>query len=179
MTTPLEWTHQTSAVTERGISETRQATQDELTELARTLDILSCDSLAVSYEIKPLSGGRYRFSGKLGARVTQACVVTLEPVPEELSEQFEIELVTASEAEPEDQAGAADGDLEILSAPDVEVIEDGRIEAGSIIFQLVSAALDPYPRKEGAEFDWVDPKIAADPTVVSPFAALAKLKSKT
>ncbi|MFA5950346.1 MAG: DUF177 domain-containing protein [Hyphomicrobium sp.] len=179
MTTPLEWTHQTSAVTERGVQEMRHATQDELTELARTLDILSCDSLAVSYEIKPLSGGRFRFSGELEARVTQACVVTLEPVPEKLSERFEIELVPAPEAEPEDHRGAADGDLEILSAPDFEVIEDGRIEAGVIIFQLVSAALEPYPRKKGAEFDWVDPKIAADPTVVSPFAALAKLKPKT
>ena len=92
-----------------------------------------------------------------------------------LSERFSVELFPASEAaetkdDPEEQ--------EVLSTPDIEPYEDGRIDVGAIVYEHLSAALDPYPRKEGVEFDWVDPKIAADPTAVSPFAALAKLKPK-
>ncbi len=47
----------------------------------------------------------------------------------------------------------------------------------AFVFGLLSAALPPYPRKPGAEFDWVDPK-AADPSQASPFAELAKLKPR-
>ena len=54
--------------------------------------------------------------------------------------------------------------------------------AGSMLAQLAAeifaSAINPYPRKHGAEFDWRDPKAAASEAESRPFAALAKLKGK-
>jgi uncharacterized metal-binding protein YceD (DUF177 family) len=162
-------------VGERGLARTRKATDEERIELARELDIPSCESLSVAYEVKPRGNGRYTFTGTLEAEVTQACVVTLDPVPARLSETFAIELAPAGTLEDET---ALSGEREVLSIPDVEPIEDDRIELGAMVYGVLSAALPPYPRKEGVEFDWVDPRIEADPEVASPFAALAKLKPR-
>ncbi|MCC7250805.1 DUF177 domain-containing protein [Hyphomicrobium sp.] len=176
MTALRDWTHFVADIGERGLSRTRTATDEERIELARELDILSCESLSVAYRIEPRGAGRYTFSGTLEAEVTQACVVTLDPVPARLSEAFAIELGPADSLEDEQPAS---GEREVLSIPDIEPIEDGRIEVGTMVFGILSAALPPYPRASGATFDWVDPKIAADPGGASPFAALAKLKPQS
>lgn len=178
MTALRDWTHLVTDIPDRGLARTRKATDEERVELARELDILSCESLAVTYEIKPRGAERYIFSGTLEADVTQGCVVTLDPVPARLSEAFEIELGPPAALAPEGGASAAD-ELEVSSVPDVEPIEDGRIDVGTMIFGVLSAALPLYPRKSGVEFDWVDPKTEADPEVASPFAALAKLKPQS
>ena len=175
MTKVLDWVHPTGEIGRRRFNETHEVGAEDRQELARMLDILSCDALRVSYTLEPLKKERFRLSGTIDARVTQACVVTLEPVPSTISETFSVELYPASEpkkaeGEPEEQ--------EVLSTPDIEPYEGSSIDVGTIVYELLSAALEPYPRKEGAEFEWVDPKIAADPTAVSPFAALAKFKPK-
>lgn len=170
MTALRDWSHLVSDVGEPGITRTRSATPEELVELARELDILSCESLTVSYRIAPERAGRFSFTGTLEAEVTQSCVVTLEPVSARLSEPFAVILGPPDALD--DEPGTA-GDREVSSVPDVEPIEGGRIEAGAVIFGVLSAALDPYPRKEGAAFDWKDPKSQADS---GPFSALSKLK---
>lgn len=175
MTALRDWHHATAEIGDKRLSCTREATAEELIELARELDIRSCDSLRVSYAIEPAGAGRYTFAGTLEASVVQACVISLEPVPEHISEAFSIELGPPGSFD--ESAGDA-GDREILSMPDVEPIEGGEIDVGRIVFGIVSAALDPYPRSPGAEFDWVDPKVEADPDGASPFAALARLKPK-
>ncbi len=175
MTALRDWTHETGEIGDRTLNRTRQATPEECIELARELDILTCESVSVNYTIKPQGKDRYRFSGTLEASASQACVVTLEPVPERISETFSIDL---GPPEALDDEAPTTGDREILSMPDVEPIEDGRIDVGTLVFGMISAALNPYPRRPDAEFDWVDPKIKAEPEAANPFAALAKLKPK-
>ncbi len=175
MTALSDWTHLVTDIPERGLKATRTATAEERTELARTLDIPSVERVEVAYEIKPLGGGRLRFAGTLDAEVTQACVVTLDPVPVRLSEAFAIELSPGEELASE---APVSGDREVSSVPDIEPIEDGRIDAGAMLFGVLSAALPPYPRKDGVAFDWVDPRIEADPDGRRPFAALGKLKPR-
>lgn len=176
MTALRDWMHLETDMGERGLRATRTATDEERVELARELDIPSCESLRVDYEIKPLGGGRYTFTGTLEADMTQACVVTLDPVPAHVLDTFAVELGPVEALE---DAPPESGDREVSSVADVEPIENGRIEVGAIVFGIVSAALPPYPRKAGAEFDWIDPKNAADPEAANPFAALAKLKPKS
>jgi len=172
MTALQDWTLLVTDIGEHGVSRTRDATAEERLELARELDIPSCESLSARYDVKPLGSGRYRFAGTLAAEVTQPCVVTLEPVPARISEEFSIELAPPELVE----EPTPSGEREVSTVADVEPIEDGRIEVGTLIFAILSSALPPYPRKEGAAFDWVDPKIAADSDSESPFAGLAKLK---
>jgi uncharacterized metal-binding protein YceD (DUF177 family) len=176
MTALCDWTHLVTDIPERGLSRSRTATEEERIELARELDITSGESLSVTYELKPRrAAGHFTLTGTLEADVTQACVVTLDPVPARLSEAFTVDL-GPPEALDEEVPGTDDGERIVSSVPDIEPIEDGRIDVGAIVFGILSAALPQYPRKPGVEFDWVDPKADAD--TASPFAALAKLKPK-
>lgn len=177
---PFGWTHDVTEVGERGLARTREASAAEREELCRELDLVSCDSLSVEYRITSLAGGRYRMTGVLRAALTQACVVTLEPLPETLAEPFDIELRPAGDDMDEpDDTGSEGDEHAILSQPDIEPIENGRIELGRIAYEIVASALDPYPRKQGVEFDWTDPKATGGSDVEKPFAALAKLKKST
>lgn len=171
MTSPLDWTHVTAAINAPH-SEERHATSAEREALAKALELLSCSELVARYAVKPLGEGRFLLEGELDADVTQACIVSLEPIPAHLHDSFSVEFRPAGDVPADDDAG----EREILNGSDIEPIDDGRIEAGRIIFEHLSAVLDPYPRKPDAEFDWRDPKAEADAKAGGAFAALAKLK---
>ncbi len=57
------------------------------------------------------------------------------------------------------------------------MLDGDRIDVGRIVYETLSAGLDPYPRKEGAEFDWADPKTGVADSA-NPFAVLKKLKGE-
>ena len=65
-----------------------------------------------------------------------------------------------------------------LGNDDVEPLEHGRVPVGRIVFETLSAALDPYPRKEGAEFEWRDKKDGGQDQAPRPFDILSRLKDK-
>ncbi len=173
MSAPLAWSHRVSEIPEAGLSNTRIAAADERAELARALDVLACEEVKADYLIRALGEGCYRMTGKVRARVTQKCVVTLEPVPERIEEDIEVEF------RPTASLPATDGtEVEVLSAADIEPLEHGLIDVGRVVFDTLSAGLDPYPRQEGARFDWEDPAGGAQAGASGPFAALKKLKDE-
>ena len=56
------------------------------------------------------------------------------------------------------------------------VIKDGQIDIGQIAYEILASSLEPYPRKEGAAFEWEEPNDDGDGAEESPFAALKSLK---
>lgn len=168
---PLDWSIEAADVPERGLKGSRKATDAERAALADALDLLSCEALEATFSITPSAGG-YRLEGGIDAGVNQACIITLEPVAGRVAESFSIDFKA-------DKGNAAsdDSDIEILTGADVEPLENDRIEIGRIVYEALSAGLDPYPRKPGAEFDWSDPKQGTSGS--NPFAVLGKLKDKS
>src|ERR671923_61815 len=174
MSAPITWAHDTDAITEYGLEVERVATAEERMEVTKALELVACDRLETRYTIRPLADGQYLATGTVEAAVVQSCVVTLEPVRSHILEQFEIDF-WPSEKLPE----PGSGELDVLAAPDREPLEGGIIPIGRIVYEHVATALDPYPRKEGAEFRWRDPDDRPDDDrQASPFAVLAKLKPK-
>ena len=167
-----EWTHNVSDIPAGGLKRERKASASECEAIAKALKIPALESLTTNYQIHALPGGGYRLSGSIQASVIQACIVTLEPLPAQVNEDF------TSEFWPEPKSVDEDGDKAVLDGADIEPLQNGVIDAGRIIFEALSAALDPYPRKQGAEFDWHDPA-SQNPEKISPFAVLAKLKDKS
>jgi uncharacterized metal-binding protein YceD (DUF177 family) len=96
------------------------------------------------------------------ARVTQLCVVTLEPFEAEIEEQVQLRFVPAAKLE-----GDEDIAPESLEGPDEIPYENDVIDLGEALAEQLALALDPYPRKPGA----VLPDEATDGDA-SPFAAL-------
>jgi hypothetical protein len=173
--TALAWDHAVRDVPESGVTGQRDAAPDELAALAHALDLIACTRLQAQYAIQPVSGGRYRLSGRLHAELTQACVVTLDPVESTLKEAFE-----ATFWPPQDMPVPESGELTIDDAPEPEPIHAGQIAVGRVVFESLAAALEPYPRKPGAVLDW-QPQAPANATragPTSPFALLANLKAK-
>lgn len=167
---PLDWSHLTAEIPERALKRSRTATEPERIALSKALDILSCDALEATYQITPLSGGGYRLEGGIDAAVTQACVVSLEPVTGRVAESFSVEF------QREVQEDVADADVQILAAAEVEPIENDSIDVGRIVYETLAAGLDPYPRKDNVAFGWTDPK--ASENAANPFAILKKLKDR-
>ena len=185
--TVLAWTHQTLDVPEQGLSIERTAAADELQALQRALDILACDALQARYRIKSMGGGGFRLDGHFEARVTQACVVSLEPVPDRITGTLEVEFLPESGGRSKhkggrtgEAAGETDDTIDPFAAVEVEAIENGMIEAGRVIYEELASLLNPYPRVAGSEFDWQDPKAqsAGGPRPDNPFAKLAVLRGK-
>lgn len=166
----LDWTHAVRDVPADGLAVTRHATKDEVRAMALALEIPAVEALDAVYRLAPLAGGRFSLKGNLSARVTQECVVSLEPILSQVSVPLDVIF------SPELSAPASDleGSLEDLERPDEEPIEHGVVDIGRVVMEELLSGLNPYPRLEGAQFEWSDDKDegAAD----HPFAALARLK---
>lgn len=172
MAIPLsDWSHPVTEIPAQGLSRERHVPGEALAALAKKLDMLALRSVTANYRIDRLAGGAYRLHGRVTADGSQACVVTVEPVAAHVDHTFDVEFWP-------DLPDAAGGEEKsVLDERDVEPLEGGAIPVGRIVFETISAGLDPYPRKPGAEFSWAD-KAPPEQQNVSPFAALGKLKNK-
>lgn len=151
---------------------------DEATRaaLARHADIVSVEAMRAELVVRPWGHDGFSVEGRVTADLTQACVVTLEPVPGRVDETVAVKLVPpeamARWVEKQDEEGAIDLDL-TRDIPDP--IEGGVIDVGAIAVEHFLVGLDPYPRKEGAAFDAEAAGVGAGGDELSPFAALARL----
>ncbi len=171
MTQLSNWSHVTTEIPDRGLARERAASEAEREDIARALKLISLDKLVANYRITSISGGAWRLAGRITADVAQSCIVSLDPVPAHLEESFDVEFWQDARA---DESG---GDLSVLQGPDIEPLDGNDIPTGRIVFETLAAALDPYPRKENASFDWTEP-VVSNEKKTSPFAVLARLKGK-
>lgn len=172
MSEALDWSYRVTDIPDGGLREKREAAADERARLAEALDIVAVGRLVCEFTIRSIGKGHYRLAGKLAAAVTQACVVTLEPVEQNAEGAFDVEFWPPA-ALPE----SSEEEIEALSASEIEPIEHGRIDAGRIVFETIATALDPYPRKEGAEFR-AEGVTNQGPSEAGPFGALKQLKDQ-
>ncbi|MGH6922634.1 MAG: YceD family protein [Propylenella sp.] len=145
-----------------------EANAVERVALARELGIPEVTELTADLDVRALGGGAYSVRGALVATVVQTDVVTLDPVPQAVSEAIDLTLVAAESA-----AGAAASEPKESVGPDA--FHGGRIALGAIVREYLALGLDPYPRAPGVEFPGhIEDDSAAD---ASPLASLAKLKN--
>jgi uncharacterized metal-binding protein YceD (DUF177 family) len=135
------------------------------TAIAKLAGLRDVSRLAADFDIALRGRDGLRIVGRVSGTVGQTCVVTLEPVDNEIEE--DIDLVFASSAVPV----AREGGIAAQDGP--EPLIDGTVDLGAIATEFVLLALDPYPRKPGAVFEAPSP---ARDDETHPFAALAALK---
>ncbi|MBX3502891.1 MAG: DUF177 domain-containing protein [Alphaproteobacteria bacterium] len=146
----------------RGMDIDVQANDAERAALARRFELLDLPALQAQVSVRPGVGGVWTVSGRLRAEVVQACVVTLEPVPQAIDETFDLRF-----------AAGAGGGVDDPDAP--EPLEGDTIDVGAIVADHLSLALDPFPRAPGATYEPAPEPGDARP---NPFAALEGLKSR-
>ena len=168
----LGWEHEVQDIPEAGLAVERSASPEELDAIARTLDLLGCTSLVARYVLTPRGRGHVHLAGTLEAQVEQNCVVTLEPLLNGVSADFQVDYWPETEL-----PGPSGGGVGIGGEADLEPIVAGRIEVGRVIFQALANAIDLFPRKPGVTFE--PPSEVGDDRSESPFSALAKMKDKS
>src|SRR5919106_927220 len=113
-----------------------------------------------------------RVNGEVSATVGQNCVVTLEPIDNEVKEEVNLVFAPPSVAisgEPEiDEA-------DLIDPADPEPLTDDKIDLGALATEFLILGIDPYPRKPDATFQ--APAIEDDSE--KPFAALSALKKRS
>jgi hypothetical protein len=167
----LDWVHETRTIPDAGMDVTREAKEDTRIALAEALNVDACKRLVARYTIKPFESGRFELHGEAVLTAQQACVVTLEP----LERVYRVRLDVAYWP-PELLGDGPGADIDSL-ADDPEPIEDGRLDVGRIVYEELASTIDPFPRSDGATFEW---KNEADaPARDNPFAALEKLKRRS
>ena len=146
------------------------ATLAAMAEIAGLREILFARA---SLDVTPKGEGRVQVTGRVRARVGQSCVVTLDPIENEIDEP--IDLIFAPPEQIPQLADlvddAAESDAEIPDPP--EPIENGVINLGRLATDALFLGVDPYPRRPDAVFE--PPAVIADPED-HPFAALKALQ---
>ena len=159
-----------------GIKREIEARPAEREALARRFGIIALSVLTARLDIQPIKEAGMvgaRVQGEFKARVTQNCVVTLEPFESDVAEPIELDLLPPEAVEGDEAAGSYLNEA-------VEPLEGDRLDLGELVAQHLSLALDPYPRRPGAQFEPVQSIIAdseASPGI-KPFATLGDLKRK-
>jgi uncharacterized metal-binding protein YceD (DUF177 family) len=146
---------------------TIEATEPERAALAEALDLLAIRSLVADVALRPWCGEGVRVTGTVRGAVTQACVVTLEPVEGTVEEPFDVRLHP-------DVAESTEIDLDPDAADAPEPMESDAVDVGAIALEHFVLGIDPYPRVPGVAFE-----PDAEEAEASPFAALAALKKTT
>lgn len=170
----LDWKYPVLDVPDAGLAIDRVATPAERESFAKDLEVLGVDRLVLNGRVRAAGEGRYHLTGQLGARVAQACVVTLDPVPEEVSVALDIDFVPPH-LMPPPIPEADESDEDAPQSQLCEPIMNGVLDLGELVFQEVAANLDPYPRLPDANLDKTEAG-PGDGATTNPFAKLKDLK---
>lgn len=150
------------------------ANEDERRAIAEVMKIVSVEQFVARLSVVPFRGG-LRAQGHLDASVTQASVVSFEPVSESISEEIDRVFLPA----PRDSQAPAPGseifiDLENDDFPDH--IDGPEVDLSALLLETLALALDPYPRRPGENLDSLG--LAPGDGEQGPFAKLARLKDQ-
>jgi uncharacterized metal-binding protein YceD (DUF177 family) len=152
--------------------EASDATRAAMADMSGLREITSARA---SFDLKLKSGGRVQVTGEVHARVGQTCVVTLDPIENDIDEVIDLLFAPPEQirslAALVDEAAQSEDD-EVPDPP--EPIVNGVIDLGRLATDALFLAIDPYPRRPDAVFE---PLAEVKDPSAHPFAALKRLQS--
>jgi hypothetical protein len=116
------------------------------------------------------TGGVIEATLALTARVTQICVISLEPFEAKIGETARLRFIPAAALREDSEIAVVDP--ESLEGPDELPYAGDVIDLGAVLAEQLALALDPYPRKPGAKLP-----PGASSGDANPFAVLAARKT--
>jgi uncharacterized metal-binding protein YceD (DUF177 family) len=161
-------------IPETGLHRDFEADRAEREAMAKVAGLRNILSASASLDLVIKRGGRVHVTGQVRARISQTCVVTLDPIENEIDE--DIDLMFAPPEQISQLSDLVEETAEIdTEMPDPpEPIVNGVIDLGRLATDVLFLAVDPYPRKPGAIFE---PHVEAADPEDHPFAALKVLRS--
>ena len=157
------------------------ASDGERAALAKRFGFLGLPAFSARVTVDHRLGGQVVVEGRLRGRIIQACVLTLDPVTQDLDDSFRVVFKKDLAEERDPESGEA-----VLNpqADAPEPLAGNLLDVGEIVAEQLSLAADPYPRRPGAKLEDVLPKPRREgrkgpaETRRHPFAGLAALRDK-
>jgi uncharacterized metal-binding protein YceD (DUF177 family) len=157
------------------------ASNGERAALAKRFGFLGLPAFSARVTVDRRIGGQIVVEGRLRGKIVQACVLTLDPVTQELDDAFRLVFKKDLADERDPESGEA-----VLSAQAdaPEPLSGNLLDVGEIVAEQLSLAADPYPRRPGAKLEDVLPRPrgagrkGAPEQRRHPFAGLAVLRDK-
>lgn len=155
-------------------TETIEADESERAALVRRFGLEGLDRLWAEVRLER-RGRQVVAEARIEGDATQACVVSLDPVPAVIRQR--VEQVYDPDVR---DTGEFDELIDIDDDDPPEPLVDETVDIGELVAERFGLELDPYPRKPGAT---VDPRYLAPEATEEdeddrpgPFAALKRLK---
>lgn len=160
---PVSFFANVARLPQKGLPVVIEADAAQRAALAGEHGLLSVEAYRAELLVASWKRNGVKVSGRVEADITQACIVTLDPVQAHIDEPVEALLL------PEDsklgRQGFEGGGEILLDAdgPDSpETFSGDTIDVGALAEQFFGLAIDPYPRKPGASLDAVGRTEAAE-----------------
>lgn len=169
---PIEHFYDLSRLSDAGNEVVISVDAEGLQKLAQWLDVECVQSFEGAITLSRLAAHRYRYDAVLLCELTQASIVSLNPVQAKIEERFSRELHVHHRPRhpkvPELEMPVADGDDDVP-----EELDNPRYDLAAPLLEELSLALDPYPRAQGEGFEAPQEPGGG---IENPFAVLKRLK---
>jgi len=154
-----------------------EADERERAALAKLWGVVGVEELQADLKIRRWKKDGVKVFGDIKGRLTQTCVVSLEPIESEIFET--IDQIFVPEGSPLARIAANDQNEMIIDpdGPDLpETFVGDAIDIGVIVSEFAAMGIDPYPRKPGVAFAAGIEQPDDKQQKPSPFAVLKNLK---
>lgn len=167
----------TKDVPSNGTSVDFSADAETCAALARRFGILELSDLQGTAKVRPFRKHGLTLGCRYRATVVQACVVTLEPVVQQVDDRFTRRWLPEHMIEPEASVDVREVLIEAEGDDAPDPMDGNTIDIGEAVAEALALAIDPYPRKPGVAYN-VSAEVPDDAAEErpNPFAVLEKLK---
>ncbi len=174
-TSPLSFLAHVGRLPDKGLPVHIHADERQCAALAAAHGLLAVEGFRADLLVKRWKRHGVEVAGTVEADIVQACVVTLEPLAAHISEPVSALFLPAESKLGREGFGAGGEILIDAEGPDApELFNGDTIDVGGLAEEFFELAIDPYPRKEGADYAVPDDPDRPE----SPFAGLAELKKR-
>lgn len=151
---PVSFMAHVARLPHSGLPVVVQADEGQRQALAREHGLLSVEAYRADLLVSAWKRHGVKVAGRVVADITQACVVTLDPVHAHIDEPVEgLFLPGQSRLGREGFEGGGEILLDAEGPDGPETFDGGSIDVGALAEQFFSLAIDPYPRKPGVALD--------------------------
>ncbi|RUW17620.1 MULTISPECIES: DUF177 domain-containing protein [unclassified Mesorhizobium] len=151
---PISFVANVARLPQKGLPVLIEADERQRAALAAEYDLLSVERYRAELLVASWKRNGVKVSGRVEADITQACIVTLDPVAAHIDEPVEaLFLPEQSKLGREGFEGGGEIVLDADGPDSPETFSGDTIDVGALAEQFFGLAIDPYPRKPGASLD--------------------------
>lgn len=148
---PVSFTINVARLPQKGMPVVIEADEAQRAALAEAHGLLSVERYRADLLVTRWKRNGIKVNGNVEAVITQACIVTLEPIQATIDEEVEGVFLPEDSKLARQGFNAAGEILLDAEGPDSpETFAGDVIDAGALAEEFFGLAIDPYPRKSGA-----------------------------